>query len=133
MGLKCSRNYFFCFPCYLSYIWVDLILLASLIFPLSFWWKAWAFWGQGLLKSTILSTIIYLPKKVQQFSRNTSKNDSVSESLWSRILETSLKLSKILVIKHNKEIFLRTHFLRKVFLFLFWFFLTKFYDLNRIN
>ena len=66
----------------------------------------WTFRVKELLKRTILESMICLTQNVQLFSRNSSSVTSLSVSLWSRISESSPKLSKILAAtKHYKKTF----------------------------
>ena len=73
MGSKCSKNYFLDFYHLFSYIWVDLICLACLVFLKSPAWPLWTFSAQELLKETILSSIICVLLNVDSFSRNSRK------------------------------------------------------------
>ena len=104
------------------YTWIYLICVTCPIFLKPFDGK----FGQFLLrifKGTILSSIICVLLNGQLYSLNKehiSVAASVNEYRWSRILESSPKLSKIfLVMKHYKKMSVMKHFSIKVFFFSF--------------
>ena len=74
--------------------------LRCLIFLKSPWWQVWTLCAQDL-KGTVWNSIICVSLSVKLFSMNFSVAAFVSECLWLRILESSPKLSKIVVVmKH---------------------------------
>ena len=106
-GQNAAKTTFLEFYYHLSYTWVDLICWTCLIFLNSPWWPVWTFYAQNLTTLKVLYWILWLSvvKCRAILNEHPSVAASISEYLWSKILERSPKFSEVLtVVKHNKKI-----------------------------